>query len=197
MFLSGTFLKVIESTQIVLEYWTSRGVPPSHANLLVSYYPCSTFMCTKPPPIWSWILRLWLPTLHLLWCGIFSHLTQYLTSSILVAAISMYSGLVSCQTHFFLYLNSLHFLLPDLTLSCETDISKGLCIILPIYGWLLPGEEGNHFPCSGLWRVIDELLTVQCMLLLVQCPLVPWVHVKKLMDVCSTARHGLSGKDYT
>ena len=91
-----------------------------------------------------------------------------------------------------------HFISCFLTWHCvETDISKGLCIIWPIYGWLLPGEGGNHFPCSGFWRVIDELLTLQCMLLLVQCPLVPWVHVKKLTDVWSTARHGLSGKDYT
>lgn len=69
-----------------LNNWTSRGVSPSptqdsYANFLVSCNLCSAFLCIEPSPIWSWILRLWFPTLHLLWLDIFSHLTQYLTFS--------------------------------------------------------------------------------------------------------------------
>ena len=75
----GASLKLLRLPRLSLNNQTSRGVPPSHANLLVSYYSRSTFLCIEPPPIWSWILTLWFPTLHLLWCGIFSHLTQYLT----------------------------------------------------------------------------------------------------------------------
>lgn len=75
----GAFLKLSRVPRLYLNNRTRRGVPPSRANLLVSYYLCSAFLCIEPLPIWNWILRLWFPTLHLLWFGIFSQLTQYLT----------------------------------------------------------------------------------------------------------------------
>ena len=60
------------------------------------------------------------------------------------AAFSMYSALVNCL-RFFLCLNSIHLLLPDLTLGCEDGISKGLCIILPRANYFLE-KEGIIFP---------------------------------------------------
>ena len=58
----GTFLKLSRVPRLSLNNRTRGGVPPSQANLLVSYYLCSAFLCIEPSPIWNWILRLWFPT---------------------------------------------------------------------------------------------------------------------------------------
>ena len=76
------------------------------------------------------------------------------------AAFSVCNPLMNCL-HFLSWLNSIHLLLPDLTLGCEADISKGRCVILPRADYFLE-KEGICF-LTLVYRVIDVLLIVQFM----------------------------------